>query len=114
MKKLIITSLAAAFIGLGCQHPSAGKFLAQTEITVDSTMKGWATYVVSSNGKVTPEQEAAVRNQYGTVQKTMLVASNAWKTSLVSKDNTSWVVASNAVYNARLGFVTIVQQNLTK
>lgn len=101
MKRISLICLLAL---CACKNPSAGKFLAQTELTVDTAMRTWASHVVTT-GTVKPEKEAQVKQNYQLYQANMLVASNAWKIFLLTKDDVAWVRASNNLVGVKNGLI---------
>lgn len=112
MKKYIIYAALALLIGCATFKSTASKFLASTAQTVDATMQGWALLVVS--GQTTPEQEANVKGIYQQYQRSMLIASNAWEVTIATGDKTGWIVASNTVYQQKLGLLTSTQTSQMK
>lgn len=96
----------ACLVGCASFQTTSGKFLASTAQSVDLAMKGWALFVVE--GKVTAQQQLNVRSAYAMYQRSMLVASNAWETSLTTADKTLWNSASNSVYFSQQGLVNLL------
>src|SRR5215472_4591880 len=100
MRRLISIIGLVALVGCASFQSNSGKFLASTAQTVDALMKGWAYWVVQNN--VSTNQQAGIKSAYGTYQRAMLVASNAWEDSVLAGGaNATWISASNAVQQAQ-------------
>lgn len=105
--KLNLTLVLAFLCGCASFHNTAGKLLVSTAQTVDATMKGWATWVVS--GQTKPEQETAVKAAYGQYQFAMQAAQTAYLVSANNGDKSVWQKASLALQASSGSLVQLVQ-----
>lgn len=95
MKKTIIASQAfvlALVIGCASFQTNAAKLLTSTALTVDATMKGWATYVVQNN--ISDVQQAPVKKAYSQYQIAMGGAQAAYTALIANGDKNAWQQAS--------------------
>lgn len=95
---------------LGCTTfgDKSAKVLASSAATVDSAMKGWATYVVLT--KPPPEAEAKVKAAYVKYQSAMSAAQSAWFAVQANGDKTAWQQAESALLAAQFDLLALVKK----
>lgn len=111
MKTLILFVLSCSLLLLsGCAgwQQDGGKTLATVAVTVDSAMKGWATYCATHD--VPQEEHGAVRSAYERYQIAMRAAALAYQAAAQVGDKGSWLEARAAVLAAKDSIVQLVQQ----
>jgi len=107
MKKLFLALLLASSLVVGCKttpQTTAGKLLASTAMTVDSTMKGWATYVAANH--VPDEKQKSVKDAYQKYQLAMSVAAISYGTMANGTNN--WESASKALTASSTALTTLI------
>lgn len=105
MKKLQALVLVL-MIGCASFQTTAAKLLTSTALTVDATMKGWATYVVQNN--VSDAQQAPVKAAYSKYQIAMTAAQAAYTALVANGDKNAWQQASAALTAASSGLTQLV------
>ena len=88
MKRYLLTLVLALAVVQGCVgfKATAGKTLATTAASVDTSMKGWAAWVAL--GKATPQDQLQVKENYQYYQLAMQAATNAYIVSVTIGDHT--------------------------
>jgi hypothetical protein len=123
VKRKLPEILAASFvlsgfllIGLapGCAtwQSNAGKVLASTALTVDASMKGWATYVVKNN--ISDHQQAPVKDAYAKYQLAMTAAQSAYGAAVANGDQSGWVQAQAALTASSTALTQLIGSLTTK
>jgi len=115
MIKFLSLVACVSLLLCGCTttwQDSAGKVLATTAQTVDSAMKGWATYVVIN--KVPEDKQLVVRDSYAKYQTAFETARLAYNAAVINKDQSVWAQASNALAASKSNLLILVQQFTTK
>ncbi len=110
MKSLITFLLALTTMFLsGCAgwQQDGGKTLATVAVTVDSAMKGWATYCATHD--VPQDEHGAVRNSYIRYQIAMKSASEAYQAAVMLKDKSAWQQVQGALLASKDDIVTLIK-----
>lgn len=111
MKTLLTIFLSLSMLVLsGCAtwQSDGGKTLATVAVTVDSAMKGWATYCATHD--VPQDEHGAVRSAYQRYQIAMRGASLAYSAAVKVGDKGTWQEAKAAVLAAKDSIIQLVQQ----
>ncbi len=111
MKKFL-PLIAILLLGCASFNNTAGKLLVSAAMTVDASMKGWASYVVA--GGSTPEQENEVKTLYKKYQAAMSVAQTAYVAAASGGDKTVWNNASAALTASSGALSSLVQTFMMK
>lgn len=112
MKNLLL-AIVLSFSILGCStyQQTTGKMLASVAITVDGSMKGWASWV--KMGKATQSEQDNVKSAYEKYQLAMQTAEDAYLAVLkldTTDTENALKVALAALDGAKADLVNIVQQ----
>ncbi len=86
-----IIALAVLLTGCATFNNSAGKLLASTAATVDTSMKAWASYVVVA--KIDADGQREVRNAYVKYQAAMATAETAYVALVKDGNRPTWETA---------------------
>lgn len=116
MKYLKLFSLTA-FMSLllcGCATTSweqaTGKSLASIAQSVDSAMKGWAKYAALRDIRTNNIVYTRVQAAYEDYQKAMNGALAAYNAAILSKDQSGWAQAANALSAAQQSLLNLITE----
>lgn len=107
MKQLLSVLFLALLIGCATFSDTAGKVLASTAQTVDSTMHGWAAYVNTKH--ISAGDQLPVRKAYGQYQLAMAAAEAAYISLLKTGDRTAWTKAADALIASQASLIAAIQ-----
>jgi hypothetical protein len=113
LKKIMMVASIGMML-VGCQmfksgssfQVVAGKFLSTTALTVDASMKGWASWVAA--GKATDPEQIQVKTYYAQYQFYMFAATNAYTLAVTTGNLAAFVGPSNDLQNvsSKISLVT--------
>lgn len=107
MRNVIVAVALLTLVACASVKTDAGKMLATTAATVDASMKGWGVWVAL--GKSTSAQETAVENAYAKYQASMMVATNAYATLVLTGNASVWNVASAVVQSNQVALTSQIR-----
>ena len=106
----LVAFMSVLLCGCSTTQDSTGKSLASIAQSVDSAMKGWAAYAAVNDIRSNNIVYTRVQSAYEEYQTAMDAAKKAYNVAVLTKSQSGWIKAAEALTAAQQSLVQLITQ----